>query len=164
MASGDTLHRFRAASSEPLGSGNAATLLARNGHLLLKFPDAATYGRAFPSVMSRRYASGGINVRLLWCAATATSGNVVWGGAVERLQVGTDLVSADSFATEKTVTSTTSGTAGVLATATITFTNSEIDGVVVGEAFRLRIQRLGSNGSDSMTDDAQLLAVEIYEV
>jgi hypothetical protein len=163
MASGDTLHRGGASASEPLGAGNVAIPRVRNGHLLLKFPDGATYARTFPGILSRRYGGSGITVRLLWAALTATTGNVKWGAAFERLQVGTDVLTTDSFAAEKTAVATTNGTAGVATSTTIAFTNSEIDGLLVGEPFRLRIQRLGSDGSDTMTDEAQLLGIELYE-
>ena len=35
--------------------------------------------------------------------------------------------------------------------------------LAVGELGRIKIERLGSNGSDSMTGDAELMAVELKE-
>ena len=43
----------------------------------------------------------------------------------------------------------------------IAFLNAEIDGLLVGESFRIKIIR--DAVSDTMTEDAQLLRIEIKE-
>ena len=105
----------------------------------------------------------GVTVTLVWMATTATSGNVVWSVAIERDDTATDL-DTDSFATANTATAAAPATSGAPAYTTIAFTNgAQMDSLAVGEAFRLKVQRTGSSGSDTATGDAELLAVEIKE-
>lgn len=164
MAAGDTLHVLRANGSAPPASGNGAPPAYRNAHYLINFPDAATYGRCWGGVLSRRYGGNGITARVHWIALTATSGNVVWDGAFERHQAGTTDLDADDFASAQSATGTTQGTSGVIRVTEITFTDGgQIDSLAVGESFRFRLQRLGGDGSDSMTDTAQVVAIELRE-
>jgi hypothetical protein len=162
MASGDTLIILKPQASTPLASGTVANLDTRNGHPIVLFVDAATTGRAFPIILPRNYAGGGITAYLHWCGVP-TSGNVVWGGAFERHQAATDDLDSDSFATEQTATGAISGTSGVITTTSIAFTSGQIDGLAVGESGRFRVQRLGGDGSDTTSGDAQLLGVELKE-
>jgi hypothetical protein len=161
MASGDTLLILKPQASTPLVSGTAS-LDTRVGHPVILFVDASTTGRAFPIVLPRHYAGGGITVYLHWCGVP-TSGNVVWGGAFERHQAATDDLDSDSFAAERTATGAISGTSGVITVTAITFTSAQIDGLAVGESARFRVQRLGADGSDTAAGDAQLLGVELKE-
>ena len=102
----------------------------------------------------------GIVVTLYVAAQSATSGTIGWDVAFERVDAGGLDVDSDSFATAKTITAATvPGTAGVTMTQTVTFSNSEIDGLVAGEMFRIRIRRDVSN--DTATGDAHLLMVNL---
>jgi hypothetical protein len=74
----------------------------------------------------------------------------------------TDLDS-DSFATGVSGTSTTNGTSGIITTTSINFTGSEIDGLVAGDPFRVRITRDADNGSDTMAGDAELISIELRQ-
>lgn len=95
--------------------------------------------------------------------STATSGNAVIGASIERDDSGTDL-DADSFDTEVTTTQATSGTSGAPATATITFAaNADIDALVAGEQFRLKVRVLGANGSHTIGAAVQVMSVTIQE-
>ena len=55
------------------------------------------------------------------------------------------------------------GTSGIDTYTTLAFTNSQIAGLLAGEAFRLRIRRNGANAGDTMTGNAQLIRVELKE-
>ena len=66
---------------------------------------------------------------------------------------------SDSFDTAATVFTTTSGSNGVITISSITLTS--IDGIGIGDGYRLKIYRDASNSNDSMAGDAQVLAVEI---
>lgn len=160
MASGDTLLVFTPLSSEPPATVYA-TVHTRNGHPVLDF-DAATDEKAFFSdVLPRNYAGGGITAYIIWMASTATSGNVIWQIAWERAS--TDLDS-DSFATAIASAQTVpNGTSGITTTATIAFSNAQIDGLTAGEAFRLQLVRNSTNPSDNMSGDAELVAIELKE-
>jgi hypothetical protein len=130
----------------------------------MDFDAAADEAALVPGVMPRHYAGGGVTIALHWMATTATTGNVVWEAAFERHAAGTDDLDADSFAAAVAASAaTTSGTSGVLTVTSIALTNSQIDGLLAGESFRLRIRRLGTNAGDTMSGDAELLRVEVRE-
>lgn len=162
MASGDLLAEWTALGNEP-PAANYATLNARNVHPVLEFDATADEQAVFTSILPPHYSGGGITATLIWVAATATSGDVVWTAAFERQADGGTDIDADSFATANSVTSTAPGTSGVPKYATIAFTNSELDGLVVNERYRLKITRDADNASDTMASDSQLLALFLRE-
>jgi hypothetical protein len=62
------------------------------------------------------------------------------------------------------VTDAAPGTSGYVTIASIAFTDgAQMDSVAAGEGFRLSVIRDADNGSDTMTGDAELWAVEIKE-
>jgi hypothetical protein len=163
MASGNTLCIFTATDNVP-PAANFATLDHRNRHCVLDFDAAADESAIFEGVLPRHYAGGGITVRLLWAGTSATSGNVVWNSAIERIDdEGLD-IDADSFATANAVTAGAPATSGMVQYTDIAHTSgAQMDSLAAGEAFRLKITRDADNGSDTMTGDAELLGVEIRE-
>lgn len=160
MASQDTLCVWDALSGNPPASGYA-TLDFRNQIPVLDFDAAGTEGTVFVGIMPKHYSSGGVTIYLTWMASTATSGNVVWETSIER---GNTDLDADSFATGNNATGAADGTSGIVTQTSIAHTQgAQMDSVAVGEMFRLRVQRLGANGSDTMTGDAELVLVEMRE-
>lgn len=163
MASGNTLFAANALALETPAT-NPAGRDERNGHRVLDFDAAADEVAIIAGVLPRHYAGGGVTIALHWMATSATSGNVVWEAAFERHQAGTDDLDADSFAAGVAASAAaTSGTSGAVTVTSIALTNSQIDGLLAGESFRLRIRRLGTNAGDTMTGDAELLRVEVRE-
>lgn len=152
-----TLSRLRARDNYPPASG-FATLDTRNSILVLAFIDNAIEAACFVDVMPEGASLGsGVKVRIHWIAATATSGNVRWGAAFERSN--TDLDS-DSFDTETQANGAANGTSGIVTVTEITVT--DLDGITAGDLFRLRVRRIGDDGTnDTMSGDAQLLMVEL---
>ena len=147
---------FIATDNQPTAS-SFATLDTRNSIAVLDFDDAATESAVFVGIMPEAASLGsGLIVNLDFMATTATSGNVRWSVAFERCTTDLD---ADSFDTATAATVATSGTSGIVAAGSITCTS--IDSIAAGDLFRLRVQRLGSDGADTMTGDAELIAVEI---
>lgn len=162
MASGQMLAQCFPAGNEPPSSG-AAVPDVRNGHPIMTFADGATESAIFTCFMPLNYSGNGITVLLDACY-NATSGNVVWNVSIERIDAGTLDIDADSFASAQAATQAAPGTNGVTALTSIPFTNgSQMDSVAAGELFRIKVTRLGSDGSDSCTGAAQLLAVYIKE-
>jgi hypothetical protein len=90
-------------------------------------------------------------------ATSATSGNVRWRVALER---GNTDLDSDSFDTAAEANGNANGTSGIPTTTSISLTT--LDSVAVGESYRLRISRVGSDATnDTMTGDAELIAVEV---
>ena len=162
MASGNTLLIFTPSSGEP-PAANFATRSERNAHPILQFDPSTDEAIDFSAIMPRHYAGGGLTVYLHWCAV-ATSGDVVWDVSFERIGEGMQDIDSDGFAAVQSVTATAPATSGNVDIASIAFTDgAQMDSIAVGELFRMRVNRDANNGSDTMTGDAELLAIEIKE-
>lgn len=107
------------------------------------------------------YGSGNVSAIVHWYSRTGqTSGAVVWGAALSVLTPGdAQSMETDGLATENTQTTTVNGTARGLTSSTITISN--LDSLAADDSVEMRIRRLQSNGSDTMTGDAILVGVEI---
>jgi hypothetical protein len=164
MASNQTLCVFSPLHNQPPAS-NYAPLGLRNAHPTLDFDPSTNQDAVFGGILPRNYSGGGITLTLVWCAASATTGNCGWKAALERLQDGVDDLDADSFASfQSSSFDAAPGTNGVTKYSTITFTHgAQMDSLAVGEAFRLKVQRDASNASDTMAGSAQLLRAELRE-
>jgi hypothetical protein len=94
---------------------------------------------------------------------SATSGDIDWDIAWERIGEAVLDIDADSFATVQSVDATTvPATSGNVDIVSIAFTNgAQMDSVAVGEAFRIKVTRDAPN--DTATGDAELLRVEVKE-
>lgn len=124
--------------------------------------DAATDEAAFWKFTATNYGSGNLTLDLYWNAASSTSGNVVWGAAVAAVTPDTDSGDLDSkaFATEDTVTDSHLGTnARRVHKCAITISN--LDSIASGDVVWLRIRRVGSSGSDTMSGDGNLLLARL---
>ena len=134
-----------------------ATLDTRNSIAVLDFDAATDESAIFLGIMPEVASlASGLKIRLIWTASTATSGACVWDASLERMTTDID---TDSFDTIASVTTTTNATSGVPNYSEITLTT--IDSVTAGDGFRLKITRDANNGSDTMTGDAELIAVEV---
>jgi len=147
---------FTATDNQPPATA-FATLDTRNSIAVLDFDDATDESAVFVGIIPEAASLGsGLKIRLHWMATTATSGNVVWDVSLERMT--TDLDS-DDFGTIASGTAAANGTSGILTVTEITLTT--IDSVTAGDGFRLKVTRDANNASDTMTGDAELIAIEI---
>lgn len=124
------------------------------------FDAAGTEGIQFRLPYVPAYGSGNITAKLLWYGDSATSGDVVWGVSIAALTTETDTqdVETDAWATENTVTDSHLGTtAQRVHTAQVTVSN--LDSIATGDYLAVRVRRIGGNGSDTLTGDAQLIGV-----
>lgn len=124
--------------------------------------DGTTAERAYWKLTPFAYGSGNITCDVVWYAATATSGAVVWETAVAAITPNTDTqdVETKSFATANTVADTHLGTTGKrLHLATVTISN--LDSVAVGDEVWLRVSRLPADAGDTMSGDAALTSVRL---
>lgn len=154
---------FGAASNEPPASA-FATLDTRNSHPVLDFDAATDESAVFRGVLHPGYANSGVNVRLIWAASTATSGNVIWEVSFERVNAGALDIDADSFATAVTASAAADSVSGETTETTIAVSNgASMDSLVAGEMFRLKVTRDANHASDTMTGDAELIAIVVTE-
>lgn len=165
MASGDTLMVFTVLGAE-FPATNYATHDTRNNHSVLDFDDTTGETAYFTGIMPQHYAdTTGITVITHWMTTSAGSGTstVGWLIALERMADGGDDLDADSFAGNQTITAEAANTtAGKINVSSVAITKgANMDSVVAGDAFRLRITR--DVGNDDQSGDAELVAVEIRE-
>lgn len=157
LAEMGTLCVFTPMQNEPPASAYA-TLDTRNSIPCLDFDAATDESAIFSSmVVKNALLTSGIIARIVWAATSATSGNVRWRVTFERRSTDAD---SDSFDTATEATAATNGTSGVETTTEITCT--AIDNIVAGDRFRVRITRVGTDGTnDTMTGDAELYGLEL---
>jgi hypothetical protein len=163
MASGNTLNIFTPSQNEPPSSAYM-TPDTRNSHLVLTADAASDESAIFRGILPRNYAGGGLTVSIHWHAASATSANCRWQAQFEAIS-GQD-IDSDGFAAAQSGTGVANGTAGIETISTITFTDgAQMDSVAAGGEFRLKVTRDadGTSGTDDMTGDAHITAVEIKE-
>jgi hypothetical protein len=163
MASGNTLCTFTAQNNEP-PSSNYATLDQRNGHLVLDFDATTQEAAIFKGVMPQHYSDAtGITVYIAASLTSAVSGTLGWDVSIERVGAAVQDIDSDGFATAQTVTAVTvPGTSGHLLVLSVAITKgANMDSVVAGDQFRIRIRRDVTN--DTATGDAELWSVEIRE-
>jgi hypothetical protein len=135
-----------------------ATLDTRNSIAVLDFDDTTDESAVFVGIIPEAASLGsGLKIRLHWMATTATSGNVVWDVSLERMTTDLDSDSFDTIASGAPAAA--NGTSGILTVTEITLTT--IDSVTAGDGYRLKVTRDANNASDTMTGDAELVAVEI---
>jgi hypothetical protein len=146
-----------------LTATSAPTAVTRNDREMLAYPDSATSTAYFTGVAPRNYVvTGPLRAKVFWVAATATSGDVRWSVAFERLDTGGPNVDSDNFGGNELVNATTAVN-GEINLAVIPFTNAEADGIKAGNALRIRVRRMGSSPGDTMTGDAQVMRVVIVQ-
>jgi hypothetical protein len=163
MASSDTLAVFTVAHNVPPTS-NPATVDTRNNHLVLDFDATTNEDAVFAGVMPQGYAgTTGVTVYLHYAMTTATSGDIDWDVAFERIGDQQQDIDSDSFAAANSVDNTTvPGTSGLVDIVSVAFTDgADMDSVAAGESFRIKVTR--DAASDTATGDAELTRVEIRE-
>lgn len=173
MASGNTLLILDAANARLPGSSAAQFVSLSGGatpserDVLLAFDDTNIEYADWKCALPRHYAGGGLTITLTWSAASATTNAVVWGAAIRRMN--DDAEDFDSTAHSYQFNDSSAATApsavGENSYDNITFVDSgsDMDDVVAGEVFWLRVRRNASSGSDTMSGDAYLGTIEIRE-
>lgn len=111
------------------------------------------------------YDGGGITIQLPWSADTATTNEVRWNAGIRRFDDNAeDLDTSHSYAFNFTDSTAPTTSTGKVRYATITFTDgADMDLLVNGELFILRIRREATHANDDMAGDAELWAVSGFE-
>lgn len=150
-------------ASEPQATA-FATIDTRNAHPVLDFDASSNEYTAWTGVLPSGYAGGGVNVKIIWTATSATSGNVVWEAGFERIPSSGLDIDADSWATGVSATAAADPVSGETVETTIALSHgAQMDSLAAGELFRFYLQRTAASGSDTMTGDAEVLMVFITE-
>ena len=163
MASGDSLLQFRPLCNEPPATVYAL-LDTRNSHPILCFDDTTNWSAVFSAIMPQHYSDAtGVTVYIHYAMATAEADTIDWDVAFERIGDQQQDIDADGFAGVQSVDdNAVPGTSGLVDIVSIAFTKgAQMDSVVKGEGFRLKVTRDAVN--DDATGDAQILFVEIRE-
>lgn len=161
MASGDTLLFIPVQLAE---NQSGCSYGRRNGTMYLAFDDTTDENCEFPCPLPQNYAGGGITAKVLWMSEDQTTGNCVWDLAWKSVTDDEDDLDSKAFATAQSVTATTASATGEVDYASITFTDgAQIDSAAAGEYCRLQLNRDANNGSDTLTNDAQLIGILIEE-
>lgn len=126
------------------------------------FYDASLDEAAFWRFPATSYGSGNLTVSIFWYADTASSGDVVFGGALAAITPNSDSqdIETDGLDTEATATDTHLGTVGQRLHQ-IDVTVTALDSLAADDIVTLRIRRVGSSGSDTMTGDAALVLARV---
>jgi hypothetical protein len=132
-------------------------LVSRNNHKFIGFDAAAIESIVLSFRMPDDYATGSdVTGKVTMVAASATTGNVRVRLEFERIADGAFDVDADGFATAVEANAAADGTSGETFNASFTLSNANLDGVQPGELMRVKVSRIGNDGTnDTMTGDAQ---------
>lgn len=119
----------------------------------------------FECYLSSSYsAATGLTIVLPWTATSATSGAVVWAAAIRRLNTAEDVDASHTYDFNNASAATAPATNGNPTYTTITFTDgADMDSLVAGEKFILRVKRLPTDAGDTMTGDAELWVPVVKE-
>ena len=143
-------------------AADPAAASSRNGHPILAFDDTTDESVIFHDTMSNDYSDDALTVDVDWVASAATTGDVGWDVAFERITPGGQDIDSDGFAAVQSGSSTTSGTSGIVTRTSIAFTQAQADAMTAGDAFRVSVTRDTGVGSN-MTGDAQVLRVSVRQ-
>lgn len=126
--------------------------------------DAATDEASYWTLAVPQGYTSPFTVVITYAMASATSGNTIWDATFEAITAADALDTDTSEGLDTANTSAASavqGTAGFTSQVSITCTND--DGAVAADYLRIRIRRVGSNGSDTATGDALFYCAEVRD-
>jgi len=140
-----------------------ATIDTRNNHPCLDFDDTTTETVFFTGFIPQgaSFATSGTALTFVLesTATSATTGNIGWNVALERIVAGGIDIDADNFGTAQPGSAAVSGTSGIVTEVSVTFTQAQLPtSLAAGDMIRVRVQRNTSVSGDH-AGDAELLGV-----
>lgn len=122
------------------------------------FDDTTAEYHDYLYYLADTYDGGGLTVVLPWSATSATTNAVVWRAAVRRFaDDAEDIDVSHTYDFNQASADTAASASGEPSYPTITFTDgADMDSLVAGEVFILRVGRLPTDAGDTMTGDAEL--------
>lgn len=140
-----------------------ARLFNRNNRPCLLFIDSTFTFSFFHLIMPQHYGGNGIEINLHFTCTTST-GDIYWLANVQNNASGDDIDSGTYGSSAATLQGPDGPDAGnAITVATLTIPPTDMDNMAAGDAFVLRIGRIGSYGTDTCTGMAQLHVIEIRE-
>jgi hypothetical protein len=142
---------------------NFATIDTRNNHPCLDFDDTTVETVFFTGFIPQGATFAGTGTALTFVlestATSATSGNIGWNVALERIVAGGIDIDADNFGTAQGGSAAVNATSGIVTEVSVTFTQAQLPtSLAAGDMIRVRVQRNTSVSGDH-TGDAELLGV-----
>lgn len=154
---------FRAQQGIPCSASNVATHDTRNNHPVLDFDATTDECICFEDVLPDTYAGAGLTFTYIWMATTATTGNGVWEGYIERHDDDAVDLDSDSFAAvQHSGAVAVPSVDGEVGYDNVTFTNgAQMDSLAAGESFRFKACRDAddTNATDSASGDLELFKI-----
>ncbi|MGC5009740.1 hypothetical protein ACLQ2R_03140 [Streptosporangium sp. DT93] len=124
--------------------------------------DAATDEARHWKTTAFNFGSGSWTFDIIWYATNATTGTVRWEIAMAAVTPESDSqdIEAKAYATATTVDDAHLGTTSKrLHKATVVVSNT--DSVAADDDVRIRLRRIGSNGADTLANDAAVVEVRV---
>lgn len=174
MASGDTILTLTAHNASPPGASYAQPDIVDGGSTPSEAVpvwdfDGGTSDEYvdFMCMMPEHYGGGGLTCTILWSSSSVAGGSngVVWGIALRRIADDDEDINSSHSYDYNEVNPNPPSAIGEVSYDNITFTNgSDMDSVVAGDYFILRIRREASDTvNDTMSGDAELHAIYVKE-
>ena len=150
---------FTALENDPPSSAYATLAIRTTGVSVLKFAQSVISGTVFKGMIPSGFGLATMNITIWWASNTATTGAVVWGAAIDNST--SHSIDTDSYGAQSTTTTTTNAVAAKPSSTVITITTGNQQSLAVEQPFKLQIQRVGTNGSDTMADTASIEMIEV---
>ena len=171
MASGDSLLYVTAHQADPPDANAAVPDLLAGGSTpaeqipVLDFDAATVEYTDFRLTLPRHYGAGGITVRIVWSADTATTAETVWSAALRRIADDAERLSTShAYAYNNAAAATAPTLLSETSHDEIAFTDgADMDSVAANNDFILRVRRFATDAGDDMAGDALLHSIEIRE-
>jgi hypothetical protein len=156
MASGNEMARWFPESGMPPASDYATLddVNTTDPHSILDFDSGTDEATIFKGILPDNYAGGGLTLEIWFKMSTATTGNIEFEAAIERLGVEVQALDSSGFAAvQASGAVAVPGTLHHLKKATITFTSGgQMDSLLKNEPFRCKINRNVGVASDAAGD------------
>lgn len=111
-------------------------------------------------ILTGVYNGGDVTITLQWSPTSVTAGSVCWGIAFATIVAG-QVITGISHSTVHQIPSVSSGIIGDVIQEVFTLTNSQLNGVQIGNGLIGFIFRLPSDGTDTYLDAANLISIKM---
>jgi hypothetical protein len=146
-----------------LGPGSmitAATVVTTNDVPRIQFPDAATTTAYATLTIPNTWTA--CNVGLIWSGTTAGTNPVRWQVSVKKLDIFVDLIT-EAFFQDVFLNAATQTTANQVKADNV-IAAMDVTPFALGDAYSVRVQRIGADAADTYTGIAELLGVNLQRV